>query len=797
MGGTPTFTSDPPPNGQAPERDRFPRSQWAWLAAAYVLAAWVGQWLSAPDADAPPIAFQAGIAFGGFLLLGSRAWPGIWLGALVATIFTPMPWWTAPVFATGITLGSLAGSQLVRFLLHGQPTFVRSWAVYAFSLGAALAAAVSATIATLCLVGTTPPGSLIATWQTWWIGDALGAILVAPLLLSARGLSEIPRTPAMIAEGLCLTLFTLATLLLVFVWPGLHYPLAFLPVPFILWAAIRFGLPGAAVSILLLAAFSLRGTSRGYGPFAADYLPAAILLLQTFVGVIALAALVFAVEIIQRKRLEAFFAEFVEGTDDLLTRVDDRGRFTYVNPTAYRFFGLSPEKCLGRSYLDFVHPDDRERTVAIVDSWLRGPVTDIRLENRQVSVTGEVRHVMWTVSQVFDSSGAVVAFTSIGRDLTRRKQAEEALRESEQKLRAIIEHAPDVVFIKDPEGHYLLGNPALARFVGKSLDEILGQTDDSIFPPEQALKFRTDDLRVLESGRLHAIEDLVTDASGSERSFLTLKYPYLCPDGRIIGLIGLARDITDQKRTAEEVARRTAERDQALALAHLKDHFLSMISHEMKTPLSLITGYAELLQDRYPGQEEIAGILDGSNRLTDHLNKLLDYSALISDSLPLYRTEVNLSEILTNVRELIAEDREFQLKGLQFESAIDPSTPTLWADSRRVMQMILELLENAKKFTATGGRVGIHICPAGEVVRIEVWDTGYGIPKQCLDRIWEAFTQLETEQAVRKGGLGLGLTIVKKLAELHGGRIEVESQEGKGSRFSILLPVDGPKATDA
>ncbi len=630
--------------------------------------------------------------------------------------------------------------------------------------------------------------------------------------------------------------------------------------------------------------------------------------------------------------LGSIFSEFVETTEDLLTRLDSEGRFTYVNPASWRIFGLSPEECMGRSAFDFVHPDDRERTRAIFEAYRQRSVRNLKVENRQVSVTGEVHHIQWTVNQHFEDSGDFRGITSIGRDITERKNAEEAmsqalreardseakyrslfesaamginlvdlegrtlecnralaqmlgyttedlrgmaftefthpedrdldwglfqgllagkrdsyqiekryyrkdgrlvwarltvspmrdaagrllnvlgmteditdrkatedaLRASEDKLRAIIEHAPDVVFIKDPEGRYLLGNPALARFVGKSLDEVLGQTDVSLFPPEQARKFRNDDLRVLESGRLYVLEENVTDASGSERSLFTLKYPYLSPDGRIIGMIGLARDITVQKRTAEEVARRTAERDQARELAHLKDHFLSMISHEMKTPLSLITGYAELLEDRCPGEDEIAGILDGSRRLSEHLNKLLDYSALLSESLPLYRTEVNLTEILANVRAMVAEDREFRLKGLRFESEIAPGTPPLYADSRRVTQMILELLENARKFTADGGRVGIRIRPEDDAVRIDVWDTGYGIPKRCLNRIWDAFTQLETEQARRKGGLGLGLTIVSKLAELHGGRIEVESEVGQGSRFSILLPseqaLSGPPA---
>jgi PAS domain S-box-containing protein len=698
------------------------------------------------------------------------------------------------LLATGNTLAALVGAFLVRRLMRGPPFFTRAAEVYAFVLGAALAAIVSATLGTLGAhwEATLSPDSLGGFWRNRWAGDLLGAMLVTPMLLTAGGLAELTRKPAKIAQGIGVALILVVASFLVFGRAGYHDSLAFLPVPFILWAAFQLGVAGASLACLLVVGIALFGTVRGFGPFVMPPQSDALLLLQAYLGVISLTALVLAAEVSRRKRMEAFFTEFVEGTEDLLTRIDFEGRFTYVNPAARRILGLSPAECRGRSAFEFIHPDDRDRTWDAFVAWRRSRLPSLKIENRVVSRSGEVHDMYWSVSQHFDASGALTSITSIGREITDRKRAEDAMRASEGKLRAIIEHAPDVVFIKDLEGRYLLGNPALARFVGRSLEQVLGETDRALFSKKQAEQFVRDDQRVLSSGRLHSYEEMVRDASGSVRTLLTLKYPYLSPEGQIIGLIGIARDLTLQKRATEEVARRTAERDQARALAHLKDHFLSMISHEMKTPLSLITGYAELLEDQCPGQEAIAGIMDGSRRLTDHLNKVLDYSALLSGSLPLYWTEINLSEVLSNVREMMEDDREFLLKGLQLETTIDPGTPPIVGDSRRVTQMVLELLDNAKKFTPAGGRIGVRIRPEGDGVRMEVWDTGCGIPRDDLARIWEAFTQLETEQAMRKGGLGLGLTIVKKLAELHGGRVEVESQEGQGSRFSVFLPT-GPE----
>jgi Signal transduction histidine kinase len=242
-----------------------------------------------------------------------------------------------------------------------------------------------------------------------------------------------------------------------------------------------------------------------------------------------------------------------------------------------------------------------------------------------------------------------------------------------------------------------------------------------------------------------------------------------------------------------QVAERTRKLSEALeqlkTLDRLKDTFLSTISHEMKTPLSLIIGYTELLQDKYPNEELLKGLQDGSRRLTSHINNMLDYSALLGGGLPLYKTEVSIPEVVQNALDIM--DTEFKLGQLNVETQISPDVPPVYGDSRRITQMILELLDNARKYTPAGGRIGVDVSPHDGNVRIEVWDTGSGIKEADLGKIWQAFNQLETGQALRKPGLGLGLTIVKKLAELHHGRVDVDSHPGKGSRFTIDLPAEG------
>jgi signal transduction histidine kinase len=207
----------------------------------------------------------------------------------------------------------------------------------------------------------------------------------------------------------------------------------------------------------------------------------------------------------------------------------------------------------------------------------------------------------------------------------------------------------------------------------------------------------------------------------------------------------------------------------------------------MKTPLALIAGNTELLEDTGPSEAIIEGLKDGTRRLTAHIEQILDYSALLSGTLPLYKTEVDLAEVARQVAGVVQE--RVRRKELAFALAVDPGTPPIQGDFRRLVQMILALLDNAEKFTPARGQIGLRIGPSDGLVRIDVWDTGPGIPEADFARIWEAFSQLELGDADSKGGLGLGLTIVKQLAELHGGKVGVVSLPGKGTTFSLLLPV--------
>ncbi|GEM_PF-3474722 len=375
---------------------------------------------------------------------------------------------------------------------------------------------------------------------------------------------------------------------------------------------------------------------------------------------------------------------------------------------------------------------------------------------------------------------------TVSHDITECKHVEEALRACE----AILEAVPDANILVNRQGAIVKVNSQAEKMFGYSRGELVGMSLEQLMPE----RFRT--VHVAHRDRYHAapytrpigigLDLFALRKDGSEVPVEISLSPMDTPDGLII--IASIRDITERKRALGEIIQRTAELQKSQELNRLKDHFLSSLSHEMKTPLSLICGYAELLEEKYPHEVALDGLMDGIRRLNEHISSMLDHSALVSGSLPLYKTEVNLAELIPIVHAAVEEDLRF--KNLHFITEVDPETPPIQADPRRISQMIRELISNAIKFTPEGGTLGILCCPGHDMIRIEVWDTGAGIPKPDQSRIWEAFTQLDVGDALRKGGLGLGLTIVKGLAELHGGYVELESELGKGSHFRVYLPID-------
>lgn len=364
----------------------------------------------------------------------------------------------------------------------------------------------------------------------------------------------------------------------------------------------------------------------------------------------------------------------------------------------------------------------------------------------------------------------------------------------------LMEQTPDVIYFKDRQGRLTYVNHAHARGLGLKPEEVVGKTDFDIFPKHRAEAMSKDDRLVME--RAVPIVDKIersTRADGFDNYVSTTKIPRLDKAGRVIGLIGITRDITRRMhlKSSQEEKARLEKRIAALEeLNKLKLEFISVVSHELRTPLAIVKEAVNLITDGIIGgiNQKQKEVLQKANANIERLN------GLIEDLLDMARIEkgtLKLRYSLVNLNDLLKESTEFfkrrcEEKGLALEYALPEKGINIFVDPERINQVVANLLGNAVKFTEPGGEVKLEMKLLESKVRIGVIDTGIGIAKPDLQRIFGKFIQSGAGAGGQKKGLGLGLAIVKEMVERHSGEAWAESRLGVGSKFYFTLPRFAP-----
>ena len=363
-------------------------------------------------------------------------------------------------------------------------------------------------------------------------------------------------------------------------------------------------------------------------------------------------------------------------------------------------------------------------------------------------------------------------------------------------LAAIVESSDDAIISKDLNGIVRWCNAAAERMFGYSAVEFVGKPIRLIIPENRQAE-EDEILRRLRRGE--RVEHFHTVRRAKDGRLLDVSLtvsPVRDSTGRVVGASKIARDITDQNRAAaererlleaERVARAEAERAN-----RVKDDFVAMVSHELRTPLNAILGWTQLMTRSRHDQALIARGLDVVARNTrlqaQLISDLLDISRIIAGKLQLETRSVDLRAIVSQAVESIQE--EARVKGVEIVQALDEGASLVLGDSARLQQIVWNLLSNAIKFTPRGGRVRVSLQFEGSQAHIEVADTGTGIRPDVLPHIFERFRQADPSITRRFGGLGLGLSIVKNLVELHGGEVRATSGgEGLGATFTVTMPV--------
>jgi PAS domain S-box-containing protein len=369
-----------------------------------------------------------------------------------------------------------------------------------------------------------------------------------------------------------------------------------------------------------------------------------------------------------------------------------------------------------------------------------------------------------------------------------RIRAEQELRKSEERFRAIFETTQDSIFIKDRSLRYVSINPAMERLFELPAPEIYGMTDDELFGSGTGSHVRELDLKVLEG---MVIEEVDTKpVRGVPHTFHVIKGPVHDASGSIVGLYGIARDVTKLKQAEEELK---SAKEAAEAAARAKSDFLANMSHEIRTPMNAVIGLTDLLQITDLNKEQrdyVETIKSSGSSLLSIINNILDFSKLDNGKVELEAQPFNLKDCVEESLHLVAI--EASKKSLSLAYIIDTCTPgIIMGDPARLRQILVNLLNNAIKFTDKGEVMmavsGRKLGGKNHEIHFAIKDTGIGIPEDKVSRLFQPFSQVEASTTRRYGGTGLGLAISKRLVEIMGGRIWAESEVGKGSTFHFTV----------
>lgn len=474
------------------------------------------------------------------------------------------------------------------------------------------------------------------------------------------------------------------------------------------------------------------------------------------------------VEEAQRER-EEWFEMLSEASPVGIFRTDVNGHCQYTNSRWQELAGLSLEQSLGAGWADAIHPDDRDSVFA---QWLQSISggREMKTEYRFLRPNGEVALVRSRTRPVRDAHGDISGFVGNVEDITTERRAEEALRASEQRMRAILDNILGSLVTIDSHGIMTSANRAAVRLFGYSIEEMIGQKLTLLVPDTVG-----DKVEYLRQGQIKALGQ-ITEWEGQRKNGEIFPFElsmFAFPTPRGMELAGSIRDISDRR-----------------AVEQAKREFISNVSHELRTPLTSIRGSLRLLLSGVMGEvdPEIRRMIDmaerNSNRLLSLINDLLDLERLEGARMTLQMEEVPLDVILRKSAESVAQ------VALQAKIGIDVSNTgeIVRVDEYRIIQVVVNLLSNAIKFSPPGSSVLVTAQAAGSDVEIRVTDRGRGIPANARNAIFERFQQVDASDSKAKGGAGLGLAICRAIVEQHGGTIGVDSEEGRGSSFWFLVP---------
>jgi two-component system CheB/CheR fusion protein len=820
-------------------RRRYGRYAFGLLAltAVYFTTARLGLSLAAPAAQVTLVWPPTGIALCAILLFGNRVWPGIALGAFLVNATVDEPLLVAAGIGAGNTLEALLAAWVLRHVVDFRPALDRlrdvlGLVVWAAGVSTLVGASVGVTC--LCLGGVQAWDDYLSLFSIWWLGDAMGDLVMAPALLAWASGSG-PRWDARrVAEAaVLLTGLALVSTVAFTGGAGRVAPVEYAVFPFVIWAAMRFGPAGSATATLTTVAIAVWGTETGTGPFVRATASESLVLAQIYLAVVAVTGLVLSAAVAEqtgqsarRRRAERALREgeeryrwLVENTNEAIWRFDlkiplavDRPegeqidhiyRHAYLaecNDQMAQMYGYTAAAEMVGQRLDDLMPPTEPHNVAMLRAFLRAGCRLVDAESVEVDRHGRPKHFINSfIGRV--EGGRLCWAWGASRDVTERRRAADALRESEERLRLALDAGRIGAWDWDIPTNRITWSERLYEFHGLVPGTFGGRVEDfaGLVHPDDATRVQAAIQGAVHDRAPYGIEFRIVRPGGEVRWIATSGRVLYDADGRPVRMLGAAIDVTE-RRAAEEALREADRR---------KDELLAMLAHELRNPLAPIRNALAVLKAGGADGEAVRDILERQVRhLARLVDDLLDVSRVLRGKIDLRKEPLELAAVVACAVETAQPAiAEF---GHRLSIDLPPAPVRFVGDPVRLAQVLANLLNNAAKYTDPMGRIALTATmvvpedgngsgtetsgPAadaepGELV-IRVRDTGIGISAALLPRVFDLFEQADRSLGRSQGGLGIGLTLVKRLVELHGGRVEAHSAgTGRGSEFVVRLPL--------
>jgi PAS domain S-box-containing protein len=494
--------------------------------------------------------------------------------------------------------------------------------------------------------------------------------------------------------------------------------------------------------------------------------------------------------LISRPSAELLLAAIVASSDDAILSKDLNGVITSWNKAAERIFGYTAQEIVGRSIMILLPPDRAGEEAEILSKVRLGERID-HFETVRMARDGTLVEVAVTISPIKDDEGKIIGASNVARDITDQSRNTRAA----ILLAAIVSSSDDAIISKSLEGIITSWNEGAQRIFGYAADEIIGQPVIKLIPENR----RDEEPRILarlrRGERVDHFETIRVRKNGEHFPVSLTISPIKNHNGDIVGASKIARDITDLKQAVAEreqlLASERLARSQAENANRMKDEFLSTVSHELRTPLNAIVGWTEVLEGAEQNREEVVHAVQVIKRnammQAQLIEDLLDLGRISSGKMTLDVGPIDLGAIISDA--VTSLKHSALAKRLTITPVIG-NLPGLLGDGKRLQQVIWNLLSNAIKFTPNGGKILIRVLSVNSRIEISVQDSGQGISPAFLPHLFERFRQADSSTTRQHGGLGIGLSLVKQLVELHGGCVRAESPGlGLGATFILSLPV--------